>query len=235
MAKRGKRYKELMEKFDRTKLYDPKSALALIKELSNVKFDETVELHARLGVNPKQADQNLRGTVVLPHGTGRTVRVVVFAKGEKVKEAEAAGADFVGAEDLAEKIEGGWLDFDVAVATPDMMSLVGKLGRVLGPQGLMPNPKAGTVTFEVGKAVEEIKAGKIEYRVDKAGIIHLPIGKISFSTEALLDNFKEVMDTLVREKPAAAKGKYLRSVVISSTMGPGIKVDDAEIMTLIGR
>ncbi|HHU92591.1 MAG TPA: 50S ribosomal protein L1 [Halanaerobiaceae bacterium] len=235
MAKRGKRYKELMEKFDRTKLYDPKSALALIKELSNVKFDETVELHAKLGVNPKHADQNLRGTVVLPHGTGRTVRVVVFAKGEKVKEAEAAGADFVGAEDLAEKIEGGWLDFDVAVATPDMMSLVGKLGRVLGPQGLMPNPKAGTVTFEVGKAVEEIKAGKIEYRVDKAGIIHLPIGKISFSTEALLDNFKEVMDTLVREKPAAAKGKYLRSVVISSTMGPGIKVDDAEIMTLIGR
>ncbi len=235
MAKRGKRYKELMEKFDRTKLYDPKSALALIKELSNVKFDETVELHVKLGVNPKHADQNLRGTVVLPHGTGRTVRVVVFAKGEKVKEAETAGADFVGAEDLAEKIEGGWLDFDVAVATPDMMSLVGKLGRVLGPQGLMPNPKAGTVTFEVGKAVEEIKAGKIEYRVDKAGIIHLPIGKISFSTEALLDNFKEVMDTLVREKPAAAKGKYLRSVVISSTMGPGIKVDDAEIMTLIGR
>lgn len=235
MAKRGKRYKELMEKFDRTKLYDPKSALALIKELSNVKFDETVELHVKLGVNPKHADQNLRGTVVLPHGTGRTVRVVVFAKGEKVKEAEAAGADFVGAEDLAEKIEGGWLDFDVAVATPDMMSLVGKLGRVLGPQGLMPNPKAGTVTFEVGKAVEEIKAGKIEYRVDKAGIIHLPIGKISFSTEALLDNFKEVMDTLVREKPAAAKGKYLRSVVISSTMGPGIKVDDAEIITLIGR
>lgn len=235
MAKRSKRQKEIMEKFDRNKIYDPKTAFELVKELSNVKFDETVELHARLGVNPKQADQNLRGTVVLPHGTGRTVRVVVFAKGEKVKEAEAAGADFVGAEDLAEKIEGGWLDFDVAVATPDMMSLVGKLGRVLGPQGLMPNPKAGTVTFEVGKAVEEIKAGKIEYRVDKAGIIHLPIGKISFSTEALLDNFKEVMDTLVREKPAAAKGKYLRSVVISSTMGPGIKVDDAEIMTLIGR
>lgn len=235
MAKRSKRQKEILEKFDRNKIYDPKTAFELVKELSNVKFDETVELHARLGVNPKQADQNLRGTVVLPHGTGRTVRVVVFAKGEKVKEAEAAGADFVGAEDLAEKIEGGWLDFDVAVATPDMMSLVGKLGRVLGPQGLMPNPKAGTVTFEVGKAVEEIKAGKIEYRVDKAGIIHLPIGKISFSTEALLDNFKEVMDTLVREKPAAAKGKYLRSVVISSTMGPGIKVDDAEIMTLIGR
>ncbi len=235
MAKRSKRQKEILEKFDRNKIYDPKTAFELVKELSNVKFDETVELHAKLGVNPKQADQNLRGTVVLPHGTGRTVRVVVFAKGEKVKEAEAAGADFVGAEDLAEKIEGGWLDFDVAVATPDMMSLVGKLGRVLGPQGLMPNPKAGTVTFEVGKAVEEIKAGKIEYRVDKAGIIHLPIGKISFSTEALLDNFKEVMDTLVREKPAAAKGKYLRSVVISSTMGPGIKVDDAEIMTLIGR
>lgn len=235
MAKRSRRHKELMEKFDCKKLYDPKSAFELVKELSSVKFDETVELHARLGVNPKHADQNLRGTVVLPHGTGRTVRVAVFAKGEKAKEAQEAGADFVGAEDLAEKIEAGWMDFDVAVATPDMMSVVGKLGRILGPQGLMPNPKTGTVTFEVAKAIEEIKAGRIEYRVDKAGIVHLPIGKVSFTVEALLDNFKEIMDTLVREKPAAAKGKYLKSIVISSTMGPGIKIDDSEVMTLIGR
>ena len=235
MAKRSKRQKEIMEKFDRNKIYDPKTAFELVKELSNVKFDETVELHAKLGVNPKHADQNLRGTVVLPHGTGRTVRVAVFAKGEKAKEAEEAGADFVGAEDLAEKIEGGWMDFDVAVATPDMMSVVGRLGRILGPQGLMPNPKTGTVTFEVGKAINEIKAGRIEYRVDKAGIVHLPIGKVSFSAEALLENFKEIMDTLVRERPAAAKGKYLKSVVISSTMGPGIKIDDSEIMTMLGR
>lgn len=235
MAKCSRRHKELMEKFDRKKLYDPKSAFELVKELSSVKFDETVELHARLGVNPKHADQNLRGTVVLPHGTGRTVRVAVFAKGEKAKEAQEAGADFVGAEDLAEKIEAGWMDFDVAVATPDMMSVVGRLGRILGPQGLMPNPKTGTVTFEVGKAINEIKAGRIEYRVDKAGIVHLPIGKVSFTVEALLDNFKEIMDTLVRERPAAAKGKYLKSVVISSTMGPGIKIDDSEIMTMLGR
>lgn len=235
MAKHSKRYKEMIEKLDRDKLYDPQSALDLVKNLSNVKFDETVELHAKLGVNPKHADQNIRGTVVLPNGTGRTVKVAVFAKGEKVKEAEEAGADFVGAEDLAEKIEGGWMDFDVAVATPDMMGVVGKLGRVLGPQGLMPNPKAGTVTFEIKKAVQEIKAGKIEYRVDKAGIVHLPIGKVSFTAEALLENFKVIMDTLVRERPAAAKGKYLRSVVVSSTMGLGVKLDTTDIMTLIGR
>jgi len=235
MAKHSKRYYETREKVDREKLYAPEAALELVKEVSNAKFDETVELHAKLGVNPKHADQNIRGTVVLPHGTGREVRVAVFAKGEKVKEAEEAGADFVGAEDLAEKIEGGWMEFDVAVATPDMMSVVGKLGRILGPQGLMPNPKAGTVTFDIGKAVKEIKAGKIEYRVDKAGIIHLPIGKVSFSAEQLLENFKVVMDTLVRERPAAAKGKYLRSVVVASTMGPGIRINTSDVMTMLGR
>lgn len=235
MAKQSKRYKEVLGKVDRQKLYTPQAAVELLKEVSTVKFDETVELHAKLGVNPKHADQNIRGTVALPHGTGRTVRVAVFAKGEKVKEAEEAGADFVGAEELAEKVEGGWMDFDVAVSTPDMMGVVGKLGRILGPQGLMPNPKAGTVTFDIGKAVKEIKAGKIEYRVDKAGIVHLPIGKASFSAESLLDNFKLIMDTLVRERPASAKGKYLKSVVITSTMGPGIKISTADIMTLIGR
>ncbi|MFP4662108.1 MAG: 50S ribosomal protein L1 [Halanaerobiales bacterium] len=235
MAKHSKRYKETIEKVDREKLYDSKSAFGLVKETSTAKFDETVELHAKLGVNPKHADQNIRGTVVLPNGTGREVTVAVFAKGEKVKEAEDAGADFVGSDELAEKIEGGWLDFDVAVATPDMMSVVGKLGRVLGPQGLMPNPKAGTVTFDIGKAVKEIKAGKIEYRVDKAGIVHLPIGKVSFSEEELLENFKVIMDTLVKERPAAAKGKYLRSLSVSSTMGPGVKVDTAEVMSLLGR
>ncbi len=235
MAKHSKRYYETREKVDREKIYAPEEALALVKEVSNAKFDETVELHAKLGVNPKHADQNIRGTVVLPHGTGREVRVAVFAKGEKVKEAEEAGADFVGAEDLAEKIEGGWMEFDVAVATPDMMSVVGKLGRVLGPQGLMPNPKAGTVTFDIGKAVKEIKAGKIEYRVDKAGIVHLPIGKVSFSAEQLVDNFKVIMDTLVRERPAAAKGKYLKSAAVTSTMGPGIRINTSEIMTMLGR
>ncbi|MDI3548842.1 MAG: large subunit ribosomal protein [Halanaerobiales bacterium] len=235
MAKHSKRYLEVKDKVDRERLYTPEEALKLVKETATANFDETVELSVKLGVNPKHADQNVRGTVVLPNGTGREVKVVVFAKGEKVKEAEEAGADVVGAEDLAEKIEGGWLDFDVAVATPDMMSIVGKLGRILGPQGLMPNPKAGTVTFEVGKAVKEIKAGKIEYRVDKAGIIHLPIGKVSFSVEALLENFKVIMDTLVRERPAAAKGKYLRSIAVSSTMGPGVRINSADVMTLIGR
>ncbi len=235
MAKHSKRYYETIKKVDKEKTYDPNSALELVKEVSTAKFDETVELHAKLGVNPKHADQNIRGTVVLPHGTGREVRVAVFAKGEKIKEAEEAGADFVGSEELAEKIEGGWMEFDVAVATPDMMSVVGKLGRVLGPQGLMPNPKAGTVTFDIGKAVKEIKAGKIEYRVDKAGIIHLPIGKVSFSPEQLVDNFKVIMDTLVRERPAAAKGRYLRSIVVASTMGPGVRVNVSDIMTMLGR
>lgn len=235
MAKHSKRYREMVEKVDSENLYSPQSALELVKETSTANFDETVELHVKLGVDPKHADQNIRGTVALPNGTGREVKVAVFAKGEKVKEAEEAGADIVGSDDLAEKIEGGWLDFDIAVATPDMMSVVGKLGRILGPQGLMPNPKAGTVTFDLGKAVKEIKAGKIEYRVDKAGIVHLLIGKVSFSVEELMGNFKVIMDTLVREKPAAAKGKFLKSVVVTSTMGPGVKVSSAEIMTLIGR
>lgn len=235
MAKHSKRFNETMGKVDREKLYDSMSALELVKQTSTANFDETVELHAKLGVNPKHADQNIRGTVVLPNGTGREVKVAVFAKGEKVKEAEDAGADIVGSDELAEKIEGGWLDFDIAVATPDMMSVVGKLGRVLGPQGLMPNPKAGTVTFDLAKAIKEIKAGKIEYRVDKAGIVHLPMGKVSFAVEDLLENFKVIMDTLVKERPASAKGRFLRTVSISSTMGPGVRINPSEIMTLIGR
>lgn len=235
MAKHSKRYAEVSEKVDRDKLYESDQAINLVKETSTANFDETVELHVKLGVNPKHADQNIRGTVVLPNGTGREVRVVVFAKGEKVKEAEEAGADIVGSDDLAEKIEAGWLDFDVAVATPDMMGVVGKLGRILGPQGLMPNPKAGTVTFDIGKAIKDIKAGKIEYRVDKAGIVHLPIGKVSFSSEDLMGNFKVIMDTLLKERPASAKGKFLRSVTISSTMGPGVKINPSQVIALLGR
>ncbi|HHY13608.1 MAG TPA: 50S ribosomal protein L1 [Thermoanaerobacterales bacterium] len=229
MTNRGKRYSETIKSVDRTKLYEPKEAIKLVLETATAKFDETIELSARLGVNPRHADQQVRGTVVLPHGTGRTVKVLVFAKGEKVKEAEEAGADFVGDEDLAAKIQGGWLDFDTVVAAPDMMGTVGKLGRILGPQGLMPNPKAGTVTFDIGKAVKEIKAGKIEYRTDKTGIIHVPIGKKSFGEEKITDNFKSIMDALVKAKPAAAKGQYLRSVVLSSTMGPGVKVNTYSI------
>lgn len=235
MAKRSRRYEEMMEKYDRSNLYQPKGALDIVKELSSANFDESVELAVNLGVNPKHADQNIRGTVVLPNGTGQEVKVIVFAKGEKVKEAEEAGADIVGGEELAEKIENGWLDFDLAVATPDMMSVVGKLGRILGPKGLMPNPKAGTVTFDLEKSIKEFKAGKLEYRVDKNGVIHLPIGKASFSTEDLMENFKKIMDVLVRERPAASKGKYLRSVTLSSTMGPGVRVETGSIMTMLGR
>src|SRR6056297_356093 len=235
MAKRSKRYNEMVEKFDKEKLYSPENALDMVKELANANFDESVELAANLGVNPKHADQNIRGTVVLPNGTGQEVKVIVFAKGEKVKEAEEAGADVVGGEELAEKIEDGWLDFDLAVATPDMMSVVGKLGRILGPKGLMPNPKAGTVTFELEKAVAEFKAGKLEYRVDKTGIVHLPIGKASFSVEQLLNNYKTIIDTLAKERPAAAKGRYFRTLAVSSTMGPGVKVDPAASLSLIGR
>lgn len=223
--KRGKRYKDLIQKVDRTRLYEAEEAVALVKETAKAKFDETIELAVRLGVDPRHADQQVRGTVVLPNGTGKTVRVLVFAKGEKAKEAEGAGADIVGAEELAEKIQGGWLDFDVAVATPDMMGVVGKLGRILGPKGLMPNPKAGTVTFDVGRAVQEIKAGKVEYRVDKTAIVHVPIGKASFATEKLAENYNTLMDALIRAKPAAAKGQYIRSITISSTMGPGIKIN----------
>ncbi|MGM0601924.1 MAG: 50S ribosomal protein L1 [Bacillota bacterium] len=235
MGKHSRRYKESRQKVDRDKLYDPAEAFNLVKETASANFDETVELSAKLGVNPKHADQNIRGTVVMPEGTGQEITLVVFAKGEKAKEAEEAGADFVGAEELAEKIEGGWLDFDLAVATPDMMSVVGRLGRILGPKGLMPNPKAGTVTFELEKAVEEFKAGKLEYRVDKTGIVHLPIGKASFSLEQLLNNYKTIIETLAKERPAAAKGRYFRTLAISSTMGPGVKIDPAASLALVGR
>jgi len=235
MAKRSKRYKDMVDKFDKETLYNPEKALDTVKDLSSANFDESVELAANLGVNPKHADQNIRGTVVLPNGTGQEIKVIVFAKGEKVKEAEEAGADVVGGEELAEKIEDGWLDFDLAVATPDMMSVVGKLGRILGPKGLMPNPKAGTVTFELEKAIKEFKAGKLEYRVDKNGVLHLPIGKVSFSIDELIENFKKIMDTIIRERPAAAKGKYLQSVTVTSTMGPGIKIDPSVVMNMLER
>jgi len=235
MAKHSKRFNELSTKVDKNNLYQPEEALKLVKETASANFDETIEIAVKLGVNPKHADQNIRGTVVLPHGTGQEIKLIVFAKGEKIKEAEEAGADIAGGEELAEKIEGGWLDFDVAVATPDMMSVVGKLGRMLGPKGLMPNPKGGTVTFDLSKAIKEFKAGKLEYRVDKVGIIHLPFGKVSFESKELLDNFKLIIDTLLRVRPAAAKGRYINSITLSSTMGPGVRVDISSSMTLVGR
>lgn len=225
MVKRSKRYQEMAELVDRSKSYDDEEAVALLKEAAKANFDETVEAAFRLGVDPKKADQQIRGAMVLPHGTGKTQRVLVFAKGDKAKEAEDAGADYVGDQDLISQINQGWFDFDVVVATPDMMAEVGKLGRVLGPRGLMPNPKTGTVTFEVEKAVNEIKAGKVEYRVDKAANIHVPIGKISFDNNQLVENFEAVADTLVKVKPQAAKGVYMRNASITSTMGPGIRVD----------
>ncbi|MFC4025681.1 50S ribosomal protein L1 [Oceanobacillus longus] len=225
MAKTGKRYQEATKLVDRTKTYEIKEAVALAKQTAKANFDETVEAAFRLGVDPKKADQQIRGAFVLPHGTGKTQRVLVFAKGEKAKEAEAAGADFVGETEYIEKINQGWFDFDVIVATPDMMAEVGKLGRVLGPKGLMPNPKTGTVTFEVEKAVNDIKAGKVEYRVDKSANIHVPIGKISFEDEKLVENFVALTEQLVKVKPQAAKGVYMKNVSIASTMGPGIKVD----------
>jgi large subunit ribosomal protein L1 len=229
MPKHGKKYLEAAKLIDRAKLYDPAEALELVKKTASAKFDESVEVSIRLGVDPRHADQQVRGAVSLPAGTGKNVRVVVFAKGDKAKEAEAAGADVVGAEDLVTKIQEGWLDFDVAVATPDMMGAVGKLGRVLGPRGLMPNPKTGTVTFDVANAVKEIKAGKVEYRTDKAGIVGAAIGKASFDVEKLAMNFKAFMDAIVRAKPATAKGVYLKSITLSTTMGPGIKVNPAKI------
>lgn len=229
MPKHGKKYTEAAKQVDRAKLYDPAEALELVKKAAVAKFDETVEISIRLGVDPRHADQQIRGAVVLPGGIGKAVRVAVFAKADKAKEAEAAGADFVGAEDLIAKVQGGWLDFDVAVATPDMMGMVGKLGRVLGPRGLMPNPKTGTVTFDVTNAVKEIKAGKVEYRTDKAGIVAAPIGKASFDAEKLGANFKAFMDAILRAKPAAAKGVYLKSITISSTMGPGVRVNPAKL------
>lgn len=225
MKKRGKKYEAAAKLVDRSKAYDAKEAVALAKQTATANFDETIEVSFRLGVDPKHADQNIRGAVVLPHGTGKTQRVLVFAKGEKVKEAEAAGADFIGDQDTIAKINEGWFDFDVIVATPDMMAEVGKLGRVLGPKGLMPNPKTGTVTFEVEKAVNEIKAGKVEFRVDKSANLHVPIGKASFSDEQLIENLETIIETVIRVKPQTAKGKYLRNISIASTMGPGIRID----------
>ncbi|KXG74795.1 50S ribosomal protein L1 [Thermotalea metallivorans] len=231
MPKRGKRYQESAKLVDRATLYEPAEAFDLVIKTAKAKFDETVEAHIKLGVDSRHADQQVRGAIVLPHGTGRTSKVLVFAKGDKAKEAEAAGADYVGAEDMVEKIQKeNWFDFDVVVATPDMMGLVGRLGRVLGPKGLMPNPKSGTVTFEVEKAVKEIKAGKVEYRLDKTNIIHVPIGKVSFGTERLSENFQTLMEAVIKAKPAAAKGQYLRSVVVASTMGPGIKINPVKVM-----
>ena len=227
--KRGKRYVEAAKAIDRATLYDTADAIALVKKAAVAKFDETIEAHLRTGCDGRHADQQIRGAVVLPHGTGKTVRILVFAKGAKADEAAAAGADYVGAEELIPKIQNeGWLDFDVVVATPDMMGVVGRLGRVLGPKGLMPNPKAGTVTMDVTKAINEIKAGKIEYRLDKSNIIHVPIGKASFSEEQLTDNFQTLIDAVIKAKPSAAKGQYLKSVVIASTMGPGVKLNTAK-------
>lgn len=221
----GKKLESAYEKFEKAKEYSLEEALRLIKELSYTRFDETVEMAFNLGVDPKKTDQVVRGAVTLPHGTGKKVRVLVFAKGEKEKEAIEAGADYVGAEDLVEKIQKGWLDFDKAVATPDIMGLVGKLGKVLGPRGLMPNPKLSTVTFDVAKAVKEIKAGKVEYKTDKAGVVHVPIGKVSFDVDRLIENARTVIDSISKAKPSTSKGKYMKKIVISSTMGPGIKVD----------
>jgi len=228
--KRGKRYSNAIKLVDRTVQYDVTEAVNLVKQTAVAKFDETIEAHIRLGGDGRHADQQVRGAVVLPHGTGKTVRVLVFAKGDKVTEAEAAGADYVGGEELVPKIQNeGWFEFDVVVATPDMMGVVGRLGRVLGPKGLMPNPKAGTVTMDVAKAVKEIKAGKIEYRLDKTNIIHVPIGKASFSSEQLVENFQTLIGAIIKAKPAAAKGQYLRSVTLASTMGPGIKINTAKL------
>ena len=230
MLFRSKKYTEAAKLVDRATQYDVAEAISLVKKTAVAKFDETVEAHIRLGVDGRHADQQVRGAVVLPHGTGKTVRVLVFAKGDKVAEAEAAGADFVGGEELIPRIQNeGWFDFDVVVATPDMMGVVGRLGRVLGPKGLMPNPKAGTVTMDVTKAVNDIKAGKIEYRLDKANIIHCPVGKASFTEEQLTENFNTLMDAIIKAKPASAKGTYMKSVTVTSTMGPGIKVNTLKI------
>lgn len=231
MPKRGKNYQDSLKLVDRTTLYDVADAIELVQKTAKAKFDETIDLSVRLGVDPRHADQQVRGAVVLPHGTGKSKTVLVIAKGDKVKEAEEAGAEYVGGEELVARIQNeGWLDFDVVVATPDMMGVVGRIGRILGPKGLMPNPKSGTVTFEVAKAINEIKAGKVEYRVDKASIVNVPIGKVSFGTEKLKENFDTVMDAIIKAKPAAAKGRYLRSVAISSTMGPGIKINGQKLM-----
>jgi len=233
MATHGKSYTAARNAVDRTREYTPHEAIRLIKELKRAKFDESVEVHIRTGLNVRHADEQLRGTIALPHGLGKEVRVAVFAKGDKVREAEEAGADVVGADDLAKRIQEGFTDFDVAIATPDMMPVVGRLGRILGPQGKMPNPKVGTVTMDVGKAVAESKAGKVEYRTDRTAIVHMTVGKTSFTDEALLENYAAVLEELNRAKPSAAKGKYLRTVTLASTMGPGIKVDPSRVKDLV--
>ncbi|HHX96993.1 MAG TPA: 50S ribosomal protein L1 [Clostridia bacterium] len=225
MIKRGKKYREMVKQIDKSKLYEPAEALRLVKSLAQANFDETVEVAFRLNVDPRHADQQVRGALVLPHGTGKTRTVLVFAKGEKAREAEEAGADFVGAEDLVAKVQEGWFGFQAVVATPDLMSIVGRLGRLLGPKGLMPNPKVGTVTFEVERAVREIKAGKVEYRVEKNGIVHAPLGKVSFSKEQLIENFQALADVILKARPAGVKGQYVKSVAVSSTMGPAIKIN----------
>ena len=229
MSRRGKKYTEVKEKSDRTLRYGLDEGIKLLKGTARAKFDETVDMAIRLGVNPKHSDQMVRGTVVLPNGVGKSVKVLVFAKGEKEKEARESGADFVGAEDLVEKITGGWTDFDKAIATPDMMGTVGKLGKVLGPRGLMPNPKVGTVTFDIARAVKELKAGRVEFKVDKTGIIHTTVGKVSFDPEKLKENVLALMDVIIRSKPSSSKGTYLKSIAISATMGPGIKLDPNEL------
>jgi len=233
MKKRSKRYRQTLEMFDRQKLYDPREAVSIIKRMDDCRFDESVEVSFRLGVDPRKADQMVRGTVSLPHGTGKEVRVVVIAEGDKAREAQEAGADMVGGAELLEKVQGGWFDFDVMIATPDMMSQVGKLGKLLGPRGLMPNPKAGTVTFDVEKAVKDIKGGKIEYRVDRQGNVHLIIGKKSFEERKLLENYVVVLEEILRAKPASAKGRYLKSITLSTTMGPGVKVDPSVVRDIL--
>jgi len=231
----GKRYTELAKKIDRDKTYSPEEAVHLVKETSGAKFDTTVELHLRMGVDPRHADQMVRGAAVLPNGTGKTVRVIVFAQGEKAREAQAAGADEVGADDLAKKVEGGWLDFDVAVATPDLMGAVGRLGRVLGPRGLMPNPKSGTVTFDVAKAVRDSKGGRIEFRVDKTGVVHTTVGKSSFTEAALIQNLATVMDAVNRARPSGLKANYVETVYLTSTQGPSVKIDTGQAVALAGK
>ncbi|MBC7254310.1 MAG: 50S ribosomal protein L1 [Actinobacteria bacterium] len=234
MKKRSKRYREALSLYDRQKLYHPREAVEIIKKMPGSRFDETVEVAFRLGVDPRKADQMVRGTVSLPHGTGKDVRVLVIAQGDKAREAEAAGADIVGGPELLERIKEGWFEFDAMVATPDMMSQVGKLGKLLGPRGLMPNPKAGTVTFDVEKAVKDIKAGKVEYRVDRQGNLHLVLGKKSFDERKLLENYAAVLEEVIRAKPAAAKGRYLRSITFSTSMGPGVKVDPTVVRDILG-
>jgi large subunit ribosomal protein L1 len=234
MTHRGKKYVDASRRFDRDRLYPPAEALELVKSLASRNFDETVEMTFRLGIDPRKADQMIRGTVSLPHGTGKDVRVAVFATGDAAREAQEAGADVVGADDLVERVQGGFLDFDVAIATPDMMSKVGRLGRVLGPRGVMPNPKTGTVTADVGKTVREFKAGRVEYRTDRHGNVHVPIGKVSFDLDALLANFQAVLDEIMRAKPAAAKGRYIRSITASSTMGPSVRIDPALATESVG-